>query len=94
MRKLIIILFAVPISLLAVTSVTLGADMINPADLERSITSIEFLETLDFGQYDQIPGGCAVDPLPRGGDVINNGGKRPISLKLGSVPGKVVLTPP
>jgi len=93
MRKLIVILFAVPISLLAVTSVTLGADMINPAELKWSITSTEILKSLDFGQYEQVPGGCAVDPLPRGGDVLNNGGEAPIRLKIGSLPDKVVLAP-
>ena len=93
MHKLIIVLFAVTFSLFAVTPVTLGADAITPAEFEWSITSVEFLETLDFGQYDQVPGGCAVDPLPRGGDVIHNSGEKPIPLGVRNLPSDVVLVP-
>jgi hypothetical protein len=89
MHKLIMLLLSLPF--LAATPVALAADAITPAELEWSITSIEFLETLDLGQYDKIPGGCAADPFPRGGAVYDNPGKNPIPVEIGNLPGNVVL---
>lgn len=70
------------------------ANMINPHTIKWNIKSIVFVDKHDLGQYKEVPGGCAVDPLPPGGDIIHNGGSEPIKLDVKNINEKNIINAP